>query len=447
MEKCNCTICKNCNKFVMPEDIIKAVEKEELVLFCGAGVSTESKLVLPQTFYMSIHDELEKRCGEDISLDITFSELMSLFVEKIPNGRRILIMKIKERFDYIESFPQLYNMATRFHQEVSKNPYIKTIITTNWDTYFEDICGCTTIIDDNDTALWNVFDKRVFKIHGSISNIGSIVATKDDYKKSYKRLSEDLIGDRLKTILSSNTILFIGFSFGDEDLNKIIDTLSDKMGEFTNQYYLVTTDKRWESNTDKRIIPIITDGTYFIHNINLILNEKGIINSYELYEYAKEIRGIVNSIHIELTNSKEFQKFFKEYPELLLSIAYQDGFIHSLERCIANKKYGEYLLPNYFEQYITSYHYLFQKRVDEGNFDMAYYNLGYSDGLLSLYLFTKDNKGGLPGIFVFNEENFENVNKVCDFIKINRVNKIYEFCKKRMLEIKNEVPHYMPWFY
>lgn len=228
----------------MPEDIIKAVKKEELVLFCGAGVSTESKLVLPQTFYMSIHDELEKRCGKDISLDITFSELMSLFVEKIPNGRRILIMKIKERFDYIESFPQLYDMATRFHQEVSKNPYIKTIITTNWDTYFEDICGCTTIIDDNDAALWNVFDKRVFKIHGSISNIGSIVATKDDYKKSYKRLSEDLIGDRLKTILSSNTILFIGFSFGDEDLNKIIDTLSDKMGEFTNQYYLVTTDKR-----------------------------------------------------------------------------------------------------------------------------------------------------------------------------------------------------------
>lgn len=395
---------------------------------------------------MSIHDELQIRYDKELSLDMSFPELMSLFVESISNGRRKLITKIKERFDYIESFPQLYNMATRFHREVSKNPYINTIITTNWDTYFEDICGCTAIIDDKDATLWNAFNNRVFKIHGSISNIGSIVATKEDYEKSYKRLSKDLIGDRLKTILASNTIVFIGFSFGDEDLNKIIDTLSNKMGEFTNQYYLVTTDRRWESNNDKGIIPIITDGTYFMHNINLILNEKGMANSHELYKYAETIKDMVSEVHGEFTSSNGFYKLLKEYPELLLSVAYQDGFIHSLERCIANEKYGEYLLPSYFEKYIESYQYLFQERVNEGVFDMAYYNLGYSDGLLSLCIFTKDGKGGLPGVFVFNEENFENVNEVVECIKANRVNKIYEFCNNRMSEIKNEVPHYMPWF-
>ncbi len=78
-------------------------------------------------------------------------------------------------------------MATRFHREVSKNPYINTIITTNWDTYFEDICGCTAIIDDKDATLWNAFNNRVFKIHGSISNIGSNrLRTKRINEKSYK---------------------------------------------------------------------------------------------------------------------------------------------------------------------------------------------------------------------------------------------------------------------
>ena len=59
---------------------------------------------------------------------------------------------------------------------------------------------------------------------------------------------------------------FIGFSFGDEDLNKIIDILSERLDDFANQFYLVTVDKSWENNRDSRIIPIITDGQFlFIH--------------------------------------------------------------------------------------------------------------------------------------------------------------------------------------
>ena len=43
---CECAICSNNKPFDMPKEIIDAVVKEELVLFCGAGVSTEKKTVL-----------------------------------------------------------------------------------------------------------------------------------------------------------------------------------------------------------------------------------------------------------------------------------------------------------------------------------------------------------------------------------------------------------------
>lgn len=39
------------------------------------------------------------------------------------------------------------------------------------------------IVDDKDISLWNTFSKRVFKVHGSINNIGSIVATTSDYEE------------------------------------------------------------------------------------------------------------------------------------------------------------------------------------------------------------------------------------------------------------------------
>ena len=447
MKKTKCHICKNFNDFEIPNEIINAVEKGKLILFCGAGISTESKSVLPQTFYINIRNQLKRDCKKEIDSDLPFSDLMSLYVDKIPNGRRKLICKIKERFDYISSFPQLNTLATRFHKDVSFNPYINTIITTNWDTYFEEICGCTAIIDDKDVSLWDTFDKRVFKIHGSINNIGSIVATNDDYEKCYDRLSKGLIGDRLKSILASNTVVFIGFSFGDKDLNKIIETISTRMGEFANQYYLVTTDKRWETNSDKKIIPIITDGTYFIQKVNEELIKKGLISSFELYDYAEKTKCFVEEIHSKFVNSSKLHVLLKNYPELILSVAYQDGFIHSLERCIANKKYGEYLFKDYFEELISGYDFYFSKRIEEEKFDMAYYDLGYLDGLISLCLFTKDGKGGFPGFFVFCDEYFDNAKEVVEFLKNNRKDNIYKFCKKQTENLDVEVvPHYMPWY-
>lgn len=56
---CNCAICKNNKPFTMPEDIVKATIEENLVLFCGAGISTENKMVMPYTFYSGIMNELE----------------------------------------------------------------------------------------------------------------------------------------------------------------------------------------------------------------------------------------------------------------------------------------------------------------------------------------------------------------------------------------------------
>ena len=51
---CECAICKEQKPFVMPKEILDAAKNGELVLFCGAGISTENKNVLPYSFYSSI---------------------------------------------------------------------------------------------------------------------------------------------------------------------------------------------------------------------------------------------------------------------------------------------------------------------------------------------------------------------------------------------------------
>lgn len=446
-EPCECMICKNNKKFDMPEEIVESVLKNNLVLFCGAGISTESKFVFPESFYTNVLREIEDKTNKKVDLDISFSRLMSLYVDTFPNGRRKLLNKIKEKFDFIDSFPQLLNIATSFHKEVAANPFIETIITTNWDTYFEDYCDCTPVINDTDATLWNVFKKRVFKIHGSIHNVGSIVATEKDYQESYNRLSKDLIGDRLKTILASNTVVFIGFSFGDEDLNRLLDILSEKMGDFSNQFYLVTIDEKWKENADSRLIPIITDGTYFIHQLNNILIAEGRLVSSDIYDYAEELLYFIKEEHMKFFESNTYRDEIKAFPELLLSIAYQDAFIHALERCVANRSNGEYLIPGYFEPRIQSYKSYYDKRILEENYAQAFYNLGYCDGLLSLLLYANDpEEAGIPGLFIYEENYFETKDDLFKYISENRNKKQFEYCSDKVQNMNDVVPHFMPWF-
>ena len=446
-EPCECMICKNNKNFNMPEEIIESVLKNNLVLFCGAGISTESKSVFPESFYTSILCEIEDKTNKKVDLDTSFSRLMSLYIDTFPNGRRKLLNKIKEKFDFIDSFPQLLNAATSFHREVAANPFIETIITTNWDTYFEDYCDCIPVINDTDVTLWNVFKKRVFKIHGSINNVGSIVATEKDYEKSYSRLSSELIGDRLKTILASSTVVFIGFSFGDEDLNRLLDILSEKMGDFSNQFYLVTIDEKWKVNVDSRVIPIITDGTYFIHQLNNILIAEGRLVSSDIYDYAEELLCFIKKEHIKLFESNTYRNEIKDFPELLLSIAYQDAFIHALERCVAHRSNGEYLIPGYFQPKIQSYESYYEKRISEENYDQAFYNLGYCDGLLSLLLFVNNpEEAKIPPLFIYEENYFETKDDLFKYISENRNKKHFEYCLGKVQNMNDLVPHFMPWF-
>jgi NAD-dependent SIR2 family protein deacetylase len=215
-DKCrnpSCIWCQNNIDFDLPEQLVDDFMKGEVVIFAGSGISTESKNILPETLYESIAYDLGyKKCHKP------FSELMDEYCLK-PNGRINLLSEIKARFDNIKSFPELYRDATRFHRELATIPQLKTIITTNWDTYFEDECGALPFINPEDFTFWNTGERKVFKIHGSINNFGSIIATKKDYAKCLKNLHKGIAGSILKSVLATKTIVFIGYSCPCEFLN------------------------------------------------------------------------------------------------------------------------------------------------------------------------------------------------------------------------------------
>ncbi len=368
--ECECAICKNNKSFDMPEEIIEAASNGDLVLFCGAGISTENKLVLPVTFYESIKEELKV---DDNNL--SFSELMELYCNK-PNGRKKLLKKINERFRYIKSFPEIERQATMFHSELKDIYQLRTIITTNWDTFFEDYCDAIPITIPQDFAFWDDKTRFVLKVHGSIDNLSSVVATKEDYDNCYKQLQNGVLGATLKNILATKTVVFIGFSFGDDDLNMIINYLRNELGDLYPHIYYVTLDDKLKDRLGyKNSTSIVTSGFYFIHCLKEKLIEKKLLcntSSRQVITAAYET--------IEMLHGKLSEIELKEYPCVVYTLAYQDGVIHAWERFLTNNT-GEYNRPNHVVQLIQAYEKIVKEKIAYGNYwDSSYYE-GYMEGL------------------------------------------------------------------
>jgi len=119
-EECQTPGCERCatrKPFTFPQEIVTAYKAGNLVIFAGAGVSTESAAVFKKTFYKEIKDELKIPNDDKVS----FSKLMSLY-SSAPRSRKNLLLAIKKRIEYVRTFPELYRSSTEFHKELSTIP-------------------------------------------------------------------------------------------------------------------------------------------------------------------------------------------------------------------------------------------------------------------------------------------------------------------------------------
>lgn len=388
----DCEICRLKRPFVLPKEILAAVAKKQLVIFAGAGVSTEGRNVFPTSLYEEIKRDLEM---QDSAID--FPHLMSEFCRK--RSRKELLQKIKHRFDYMKMFPEVYRWATRFHKELSTIPYIQDIVTTNWDDLFERECDATPIVTSEDFgAFSDVPTRRVFKIHGSISNVGSIVATEEDYGKSYENLRSGVIGSKLKVLLASKVVVFVGCSLHDEDFNRIYQILNKEMQDLLPNSFLVTLNENANATLNSlnmNTTPIVTDATYFIHALKGALVNDKLMISDERFDGIRTALTRLKEEHLKATSLE-----IRSHPETIFPIFYQDGLMHAFEHILGRKNSGNLSNEQYVSQLMHFYEKTQKEFLDAKRYADVAYLEGYKNGLLYFVLDDKQ-RSNLPTYYLF----------------------------------------------
>lgn len=385
---CGCHYCSTNLPFDLPNHLVDELLNGNLVIFAGAGISTENANVLPYTLFQEICTELD--IGEK---EYDFPEVMQKYCDST-NGRINLIDKIKSRFDHVESFPSILRAATSFHQSLSSLYLIDTIVTTNWDTFFEDYCGATPFVTDNDIAFWNSKGRKVLKLHGSITNYGELVATSQDYAACLKRLHKELLGAILKGILASKTVVYIGYSLDDYDFTRINDFVGKQLKKFQRQSYIVTPFPKETDDYPPNVEVLKTSGVHFIQCLKYEAYKHHRLVSDDALDEAYKILYDCKKAHFRVVNNIRHNS----HPEVIGCLAYQDGLTHALEKFI-HENNGDSSNPQRLTRALHSYERIRTQKIKQKKYDDASYVDGYMNGLFFFASYNEEPKIGPPPLY------------------------------------------------
>jgi len=330
---CECAYCKNNLSFDMPDTLLRDILQGNVVLFAGAGISTEGTNANFRTLYDLIMDRLGMT-----TCQLSFPELMQAFEDK--ESRHELISIIDNRFRSIGLADDYENIIS-FYNALSSMPYMSDIVTTNWDTYFEQYCAAKAFVYSSDLPFWNNASRRVLKIHGSIENYGSLVATSSDYDISLKQWRNGLIGSKLKELLVSKTVVFIGYSLTDFNFSHIWDFVRNDLRGLQKKPYIVTPIEDREQRYKKLgLTHLCTDGKFFLKLVKAHAEGTRQCVPDMLYDSALNLMVEVRQFHNYFCSEINFIKL----PQAVLTAFYHDGAISICKKLFNSRIRGEYSL-------------------------------------------------------------------------------------------------------
>lgn len=240
-------------EIIWPENLIEEIAYRRCIIFLGAGVSataTDSIGAHPKTWKELIVTLLED-CKDNLSVNnLSYIENM---IEKDN-----YLFAIQAIFDYSDSGRVSHFLRKEFQHTKFKSSGVheiireldsKIVVTTNFDKLFDDVC-CAGISSCAE-RYYSFFDYRetpaiinnirsstnvVIKAHGKIDDCDKLIFSAKQYHKAQIDYSE--FYQLLSALFLTHTVLFLGYSLQDPDINLLLQSIRPCLGE-SSPHYLV----------------------------------------------------------------------------------------------------------------------------------------------------------------------------------------------------------------
>ena len=215
--------------------IIKASQNHSLSFFVGAGVSSLSGAPSWKKLIQQICIQIKQPSKDEYSSDENL-RIPQIFYHSINEDKEQYYKFIEDNLIHEELCPNEVHKAL-----LSFNPV--SFITTNFDDLLETaaIQYCQSFISvacDSEVAKING-DKYILKLHGDLKHKNIVFKEEDylNYSENFK-----LIETLLKSIFSTNTVVFIGYGLNDYNIKLVLNWAKSLLKDHFNKPIFIYTD-------------------------------------------------------------------------------------------------------------------------------------------------------------------------------------------------------------
>ncbi len=328
----------------LPRGLLERVGQGKIIPFVGAGLSRGIKSK-DGTSLFPTWSELLIKAAEELSSDgknddadlVSSMTRKNLLVEaanhaEVGLGRSRWLRLLKDTFDRVYDDADPASLAL-LQQVWSLGSNL--VVTTNYDRSLQWTCP-----DRADFRVWDIEAKveqvaalrdgvpraTVWHLHGQIDNAAELVVTSKGYTDLYGKLERGRTYKAalqvLRSVLTSHSLLFLGFSLQDAEFMKQLLEVNDTYDGATGHHYALL-PKRNFGESDPRdfgVEPIYYDS---IDQLPEALTQLAIEATQSPPVYVRAERYIVHRAEGLYLFGGRGDAFFKLYDEALHSI--QDG--------------------------------------------------------------------------------------------------------------------------
>jgi hypothetical protein len=367
-----CSECGEDTDVPMPGRLVEDVHASKVLLFVGSGASTEAHNVLGTTFYDETRARLKLKKD-----DLPFPDLMSAFVSRY--SRADLLTSFVARLRYIDSHPHFHRRATRFHRALGQIPFFTEIVTTNWDDYFERKTDAIPLVQGSDFDYWDLPQRKVLKVHGSVLNPGSIVATREEYDRSLEALRSGVLGTTARHLIATRSVVFVGYSLQDDDIRAVIAALRDDLDVAARPVYFVHPNPSFAPPLRGAEV-INTSAAYFVELVDRALVDAGYLLPLLLYDRAAALFGRLEDAKARVDDNLPPWRF----PLAMFNHSFQDGLRDAILHAEAGRHTGADRQHHALIQRASAYDQARKKATKARDYWNAAYIEGYEAGLIVL---------------------------------------------------------------
>lgn len=226
------------------ETVFREIRQQQALIWAGAGLSRYAGYPMGAGVVKALYNALSGAQRQLLAESLSASEEGLLKLPLPDFAQHFIDLHQGNKQRLVQIVTQLFSaspVSKTAHDQLASIAYIDYIVTTNYDLLFEMSYGIDKLhVVTQADNIPQIGDKptTLFKIHGELSRPKSLIIAQEDYRAFFDK-ADDVVWTQLRALMSTKTIVFIGYSVEDPNVLDVFTEIIQRLGKLMRPAYVI----------------------------------------------------------------------------------------------------------------------------------------------------------------------------------------------------------------